>query len=122
MKTPNTRTKSRSAIVSDQLRTIVDRSDLSIYRIEREAGLARGALLRFVSGETSLKLESVDRLSAVLGLRLIEVERRQPSKVGNRRARPVKPGPDQRVEQRAQQLEQPADPELGDDHGTLLDT
>jgi transcriptional regulator with XRE-family HTH domain len=45
-------------------------SGLSAYRLAAESGVNVAAVLRFKSGERSLKLESVDRLAEVLGLEL----------------------------------------------------
>jgi transcriptional regulator with XRE-family HTH domain len=45
-------------------------SGLSAYRLAAESGVNVAAVLRFKSGERSLKLESVDRLAAALGLKL----------------------------------------------------
>jgi hypothetical protein len=45
-------------------------SGLSAYRLASDSGVNVAAVLRFRSGERSLKLESVDRLAEVLGLEL----------------------------------------------------
>jgi transcriptional regulator with XRE-family HTH domain len=46
------------------------RSGLTLYRIGRGAGIPESSLLRFMRGETSLRLDKADRLAAYLGLRL----------------------------------------------------
>lgn len=56
--------------ISDQLRQAMSESGLSAYRLAAESGVNVAAVLRFMSGERSLRLESVDRLAAVLGLEL----------------------------------------------------
>ncbi len=71
-----TKAKVRTDLISEELRAIVTRSDSSVYRLEQDAGIPRGGLARFISGETSLTLATVDRLAGIIGLRLIEVERR----------------------------------------------
>ena len=58
------------ATVSESLRQAMLDSGLSAYRLAAESGVNVAAVLRFRSGERSLKLESVDRLAAVLGLKL----------------------------------------------------
>lgn len=56
--------------VSDALRQAMIDSGLSAYRLAADSGVNVAAVLRFRSGERSLKLESVDRLAEVLGLEL----------------------------------------------------
>jgi transcriptional regulator with XRE-family HTH domain len=45
-------------------------SGLSAYKLARDSGVNVAAVLRFRSGERSLKLESVDKLAEVLRLEL----------------------------------------------------
>ncbi len=56
--------------ISDALRRALIDSGLSAYELARRSGVNVAAVLRFKSGERSLKLESVDRLTEVLGLEL----------------------------------------------------
>jgi transcriptional regulator with XRE-family HTH domain len=56
--------------VTDALRQAMLDSGLSAYRLAALSGVNVAAVLRFRSGERSLKLESVDRLAGVLGLEL----------------------------------------------------
>ena len=56
--------------VSEALRQAMRDSRMSAYRLAAESGVNVAAVLRFKSGERSLKLESVDRLAVVLGLQL----------------------------------------------------
>ena len=60
----------RQTTVSQSLRQAMLDSGLSAYRLAVDSGLDVAAVLRFRSGERSLKLESVDRLAEVLGLEL----------------------------------------------------
>jgi len=60
----------RPATVSDALRQAMIDSGLSAYRLAADSGVNTAAILRFKSGQRSLKLESVDRLAEVLGLEL----------------------------------------------------
>jgi hypothetical protein len=69
--------------LSGQLREILASRGDSIYAMEMDAGIPRGGLARFMSGERALTTETLDRLAKSLGLRLVEVERRK----GNRRPR-----------------------------------
>lgn len=68
---PRGQTKpARPTTVSEALRQAILDSGLSAYRMATESGVNVAAVLRFRSGERSLKLESVDRLAEVLGLEL----------------------------------------------------
>jgi len=69
--------------LSGQLREILTSRGESIYSLELEAGIPRGSLARFMSGERGITTETLDRLARSLGLRLVEVEKRK----GNRRPR-----------------------------------
>ena len=68
--------------LSGQLREILASRGDSIYALELDAGIPRGALARFMGG-SGLTTETLDKLARSLGLRLVEVEKRK----GNRRAR-----------------------------------
>ena len=46
-------------ILSNQLRTIIDGSGLSQYRIAKECGIDKSALSRFMSGERGLSTENL---------------------------------------------------------------
>ena len=67
--------KRKSALsFSDQLRRIIDDSELSRNRICLEAGIDPSHLHRFYHGSGRLSNDTIDRLVAVLGLRVV-VER-----------------------------------------------
>lgn len=57
----------RSAL--DIIRDSVERSKLSRYEIAKRSGVDQAALSRFMNGG-SLRVESIERLCPVLGLRL----------------------------------------------------
>ena len=57
--------------ITQTLKAAIERSGLTYYRIGRGAGVPESSLLRFMRGETSLRLDKADRLAAYLGLRLI---------------------------------------------------
>ena len=56
--------------LSDQVRSAIRCCGRSQYRIAKEAGVDRGALSRFLTGERGLTSESLDRLTDYLGLAL----------------------------------------------------
>jgi plasmid maintenance system antidote protein VapI len=67
----------RSETFSDQLRCMIDQSELSRNQICNEAGLDPSHLHRFVHGTGKLTNETIDRLAAVLGLRLVVDEEKR---------------------------------------------
>jgi plasmid maintenance system antidote protein VapI len=42
--------------------------------IEREAGVQRASVMRFLRGEQSLRLDVADRLAAYFGLKLVKTK------------------------------------------------
>jgi transcriptional regulator with XRE-family HTH domain len=61
--------------LSPQLPDVIDSRGLTPYAVAKEAGIDPGRVARFVSGERDLRLATVDRIAAALGLRLVEVGR-----------------------------------------------
>ncbi len=57
--------------MSEQLRQAIETSQYSRYRIWKETGVSQAALSRFMSGERSLTLDTVDVLADFLGLELV---------------------------------------------------
>jgi transcriptional regulator with XRE-family HTH domain len=57
-------------LFSQQLRQAIDRSGLSHYAICQATGINKGNLSRFMSGERGLSLESIDKIVAILDLKL----------------------------------------------------
>jgi len=64
-------------LFSDQLRRAISQSGLSHYAICQATGINKAALSRFVNGKMGLSLESIDRIVAVLSLRLEAPKRRK---------------------------------------------
>jgi hypothetical protein len=60
--------------VSGRLRRAVRESGQTLYRVAKGADLSYAALHRFATSRTGLALDSVDRLCAYLGLRLVQEE------------------------------------------------
>lgn len=61
----------RAKTLTQQLRDAVKRSGVTRYRLSQELGIDQASLSRFVSGDGGLSLESIDKLAAHLGLRLV---------------------------------------------------
>ena len=56
--------------ISDQLRDAITASGLTHYAIGKAAGVDPGVISRFMVCDRTLRLETVDRIAAALGLRL----------------------------------------------------
>ena len=56
---------------SDQIRSAVDTSGLSRYRIAKEINIAQATLSRFMTGKGGLSMASLDRLADLLGLAVV---------------------------------------------------
>ncbi len=54
--------------ISDVLRDAIRKSGASQYEIERATGVKRASIIRFLRGETSLRLDKADALAAYFGL------------------------------------------------------
>ncbi len=63
-------TKGRT--VSDQLRDAIRECGSSVRALGLRAGVDDGMIHRFLAGDRGLTLATVDRLAAVLGLKLVE--------------------------------------------------
>ncbi len=58
--------------IADVLRRTVVKSGMTYLALERETGVARASIMRFVTGERTLRLDMADRLAAFFGLELVE--------------------------------------------------
>lgn len=65
------RTNNTAPTLSDQLRAAIEVSEYSMLGLCRETGIDRAAMSRFVNGKAGLRLETIDRIVEVLGLRLV---------------------------------------------------
>ena len=63
--------KKSPACLSDQLRELIAGAGPSVYELARDAGVDRSVLSRFLAGKRTITLETADRLTAVLKLRII---------------------------------------------------
>jgi transcriptional regulator with XRE-family HTH domain len=59
---------------SDQIRTAVDGSGQSRYRICAEIGVAQATMSRFMNGKGGLSMNSLDRLAALLSLSVVAIK------------------------------------------------
>jgi len=58
--------------LTEALRAAIDESGVTRYRIAKETGLQEASLSRFMSGETSLRLDKADAIAEYLGLELVK--------------------------------------------------
>jgi plasmid maintenance system antidote protein VapI len=58
------------ATISNVLRKTIRESGIPLLVIERETGVARGSVMRFVRGDQSLRLDIADKLAAYFGLKV----------------------------------------------------
>lgn len=63
--------KTKPAVLSEQLREAIRKSGLSMLAVARGAELDKATMSRFLSGERGLRLDAVDKLCALLRLRLM---------------------------------------------------
>lgn len=63
--------KKSEPTLTEVLRTAIQESALTRYRIAKDTGIDEAALMRFVRGETSIRLDKADRLAACLALHLV---------------------------------------------------
>jgi plasmid maintenance system antidote protein VapI len=62
--------RKKPTTLSEQLRDRIATSRLSPYELAQASGVDRSVLSRFLAGKRSLTLDTVDKLAAVLDLRL----------------------------------------------------
>ena len=58
--------------IATVLRRTIVQSGMTYLALERETGVARASIMRFVNGERTLRLDMADRLAAFFGLELVE--------------------------------------------------
>ena len=56
--------------ISDLLRQTIAKSGVSYNALQRETGVTRASIMRFVRGDQSLRLDMADRLAAYFDLEL----------------------------------------------------
>jgi len=67
--------------VLDDVRTAIDRSEFSRYRISKATRIDQGQLSKLMGGEAGLSIASLERLAEFLGLEIvIRPKRRQKGK------------------------------------------
>jgi plasmid maintenance system antidote protein VapI len=62
--------------ITNALRRAILDSGMPYLALERETGVARSSIQRFVDGQRTLRLDMADRLAAFFGLELVERRRK----------------------------------------------
>jgi plasmid maintenance system antidote protein VapI len=62
--------KGKPATMSAVLKQAIAEAELSYAKLERETGVQRASIMRFMRDETSLRLDKADRLAIYFGLEL----------------------------------------------------
>lgn len=57
--------------LSDVLRTTIAESGIPLLTLEKETGVVRASIMRFVRGDQTLLLDKADALAAYFGLSLV---------------------------------------------------
>jgi len=74
--------------ISEQLRQAIEKSPETYYRIAKDAGIDWGTLQRFVDGSRpNIRIETVDKLGAYLGLELTATAQKRQTLPTSRRKR-----------------------------------
>jgi len=58
--------------MTEVLRRKIEESDLPFLTLEQQTGVLRQSLMKFVRGETTLRLDAADKLAEFFGLDLVE--------------------------------------------------
>ena len=66
--------------ISDQIRRAVRESGMSMLAVARAVETDKATMSRFLSGERGLRLATIDKLGALLGLRIVARKPRRGSK------------------------------------------
>ncbi|MBU4271580.1 MAG: helix-turn-helix transcriptional regulator, partial [Planctomycetes bacterium] len=64
-------TKKQAKQFSDEIRAAVQNCGKTRYRIAKQTGIDAATLCRFVQGQVGLSMDSLDKLAACIGIRLV---------------------------------------------------
>jgi transcriptional regulator with XRE-family HTH domain len=56
--------------IPQKLRTAIKATGKSVYQVAKDSGVAHPVILRFMSGERDIRLETAEKLAQSLGLEL----------------------------------------------------
>jgi plasmid maintenance system antidote protein VapI len=58
----------KASPISDLLRSTISKSEIPLLVLQKETGVQRASIMRFLRGEQSLRLDVADKLAAYFGL------------------------------------------------------
>ena len=61
--------------MSNALKAAIRQSGLTQYRIAKDTGIPATSIMRFMRGETSLRLDKADALAEYMGLKLVKTSK-----------------------------------------------
>jgi len=67
----------RKTSLENQIRTAIEKSGLSVYRLAKDSGVSQPVLCRFVNGQRGITLATASKLVETLGLRLVSKKDKQ---------------------------------------------
>ena len=82
--------KTKQPTMTNVLKAAIRDSGKTPYRISKDTGIVVTSILRFLDGETSLRLDKADVLAAYLGLRIVtDPKAQKPQPTPEHLARPM---------------------------------
>ena len=75
-------TKKQAKQFSDEIRAAVQDCGKTRYQIAKETGIDAAVLCRFVQGQVGLSMDTLDKLAANIGLRIVTNEPKSKEKKG----------------------------------------
>ena len=70
------RKRKQRKTMTEALQKAIADSGVSFKQLERETGVLRQTLMKFVAGEQSIRLESADKLAEYFGIEVIQKQER----------------------------------------------
>ena len=67
--------KKTKSPITDLLRKTVAESGIPLLVLQRETGVKRGSIMRFLRGDQSLRLDKADALAKYFGLKLVKARK-----------------------------------------------
>ncbi len=71
-------------MMGNRLKEVLEREEVTAYRLWKDLGINQGQLSRFLSGKASMSLENLERIADYLGYDLALLKRIGPGKGGNK--------------------------------------
>jgi plasmid maintenance system antidote protein VapI len=71
------KTRKTESPITDLLRKTIAESGVPNLVLHQQTGVARGSIIRFVRGDTSLRLDCADKLAEYFGLELVAQSRQK---------------------------------------------